>query len=213
MKTVKTPYLPVLDTLELSAVGNLMETEACRAYIDVVNWPSYPYKPIVAFDIARTDQNLYIRYFVKGNSLKAVHDKDDSPVHQDSCVEFFMQQTGEADYMNFEFNCIGTCDAARRQSREQKQSLTAEEYALIRRYSSLKNKPFAEKRGLYSWELLVSIPFSLMGLDSGNLPQKIKANFYKCADDTVYPHFLSWHPIDLETPDFHCPPFFGEVYL
>ena len=35
-------------------------------YIDVINWEEYPYKPIVAFDIARTDENLYIRYFVKG---------------------------------------------------------------------------------------------------------------------------------------------------
>ncbi len=115
--------------------------------------------------------------------------------------------------MNFEFNCIGICDAACRQSREQKQSLTPEEYASIRRYSSVKEKPFAEREGLYSWELVVCIPFSLLSIDPANLPEKIKGNFYKCADDTEYPHFLSWNPIDLATPDFHCPRFFGEIYL
>ncbi len=35
---------------------------------NVVNWEEYPYKPIVAFDIARSKVNLYIRYFVKGTN-------------------------------------------------------------------------------------------------------------------------------------------------
>lgn len=115
--------------------------------------------------------------------------------------------------MNFEFNCIGTCDAARRLSREEKTSLTDEEYKSIIRYSSLENKTFNEKKGIYDWELLVAIPLSVMGLDPQNLPEKILANFYNCADDTEYPHFVSWNPIDLPNPDFHCPKFFGELYF
>ncbi|WP_262895053.1 carbohydrate-binding family 9-like protein, partial [Parabacteroides distasonis] len=27
------------------------------------------------------------------------------------------------------------------------------------------------------------------------------------------PHFVSWSPIDLPEPNFHCPEFFGEIYL
>ena len=65
MKKLKVPVVETLDVLDLSSVGFLMETKAQREYIDIVNWAEYPYKPIVAFDIARTDQNLYIRYFVK----------------------------------------------------------------------------------------------------------------------------------------------------
>ena len=191
MKKLKVPYLVTLDVLDLSSVGFLLENKAQREYIDVINWEEYPYKPIVAFDIARTDENLYIRYFVKGNSLKAVHSSDGSPV----------------------YNCIGTCDAARRQSRDIKRSLNTDEYTSIRRYSSIENKPFSEKTGVFSWELVVSIPFRLMGLDPENLPEKILGNFYKCADDTEYPHFVSWNPIDLPTPDFHRPEFFGEIYL
>lgn len=213
MKRLKVPYLPTLDVLDLSSVGILLENKAQREYIDTINWAEYPYKPIVAFDIARSDTKLYIRYFVKCNSLKALYDTDSSPVHRDSCVEFFMQKEGDNDYMNFEFNCIGTCDASRRQSREEKSSLTAEEYAGILRYSSLENRTFSEKLGVYSWELTVAIPFTLMGLDPRNLPEKILGNFYKCADDTASPHFVSWSPIDLPQPNFHCPPFFGEIYL
>lgn len=213
MKKLKVPYLVTLDVLDLSSVGFLLENKAQREYIDVVNWEEYPYKPIVAFDIARTDANLYIRYFVKGNSLKAVHSSDGSPVYKDSCVEFFMKTVDDPNYMNFEFNCIGTCDAARRQSRDIKRSLITDEYASIRRFSSLERKPFSEKKGVYSWELVVAIPFKLMGLDPENLPEKILGNFYNCADDTEFPHFVSWSPIDVPTPDFHRPEFFGEIYL
>ncbi|MCE5225496.1 MAG: hypothetical protein LLG05_06500 [Porphyromonadaceae bacterium] len=213
MKSIKIPYLKTLDVLDLTSIGFLMEDKAHRENIDTVNWNEYPYKPIVAFDIARGDKDLYIRYFVKGNSLRAVHTADDTPVHQDSCVEFFMQVPGEKSYINFEFNCIGTCDAARRLSRNEKTSLTDEEYARIRRHSSLKHQSFDEIQGVHSWELVVAIPFTLMGLDPNYLPEKIKANFYKCADNTAYPHFVSWNPIDLPNPDFHCPAFFGELYF
>lgn len=213
MKKLKVPYLPTLDVLDLSSAGYLMESKAQREYIEVINWEEYSYKPIVAFDIARTDKNLYIRYFVKGNSLKALYDKDSSPVYTDSCVEFFMQKVGEKGYINFEFNCIGTCDASRRESRSVSESITPEEYQSIRRYSSLEKKPFTEKLGIHAWELVVCIPFTVMGLDPDNLPEKIMGNFYKCADDTEFPHFVSWSPIGTPQPDFHCPQYFGEIYL
>lgn len=213
MKKLKVPYLATLDVLDLSSVGFLMESKAQRESIDVINWEDFPYKPVVAFDIARTDANLYIRYFVRGNSLKAHHAVDGSPVYMDSCVEFFMKHPDDHNYYNFEFNCIGTCDASHRQSRDIKKSLSPEEYTSIRRYSALGRTPFTEKTGLHSWELIISIPFRVMGLDPNNLPEKIAGNFYKCADDTEFPHFVSWNPIDLPTPNFHCPEFFGEIYL
>ena len=37
------------------------------------------------------------------------------------------------------------------------------------------------------------------------------ANFYKCADRTSHPHWLTWAPIDLPRPDFHQPRFFGTL--
>ncbi|MDH6305758.1 hypothetical protein M2459_002486 [Parabacteroides sp. PF5-5] len=213
MKKLNVVCLSALDVLDLSSVGYLMESKAQRDYINVVNWEEYPYKPIAVFDIARSDTSLYIRYFVRGNSLKAIYDTDNSPVHKDSCVEFFMKKEREEGYMNFEFNCIATCDAARRKSRDVKVSLNPQEYESIRRYSSLEKRAFGEKTGVYSWELVVAIPLQLMGLDPENLPEKILGNFYKCADDTEAPHFLSWNPIDTPEPNFHQPEFFGEIYF
>jgi hypothetical protein len=213
MKRFSVPYLPALDVLDLSSVGFLLEAKAQREYIDVINWSEYPYRPIAVFDVARSDTSLYIRYFVKGNSLKAVYENDNSPVYTDSCVEFFMKKAEESSYMNFEFNCIGTCDAARRQSREVKRSLTPSEYASIRRYSTIERIPFDEKKGVHSWELVVAIPLQLMGLDPASLPEMILGNFYKCADETDTPHYVSWNPILVPAPDFHRPEFFGQIYF
>ena len=33
------------------------------------------------------------------------------------------------------------------------------------------------------------------------------------ADETDYPRFISWNPIDVPSPDFHRPEYFGEIYL
>ena len=40
---------------------------------------------------------------------------------------------------------------------------------------------------------------------------KVRANFFKCGDETVKMHFLSWNPVTQEEPAFHVPKFFGEL--
>lgn len=211
MKTLKVPYVPSLDGLNLCDVAMRMETEALRQSIDVVNWADFSYKPVVVFDIARGDKDLYIHYFVRGLSLRAIAGEDGEFVHTDSCVEFFVRKSEEQFYTNFEFNCIGTCLAARGNGRHNRTPFTSNEYKKIRRYTTVPQGTFAEKTGLYEWELTVAIPFELMGLDAANLPAAIRANFYKCADETAHPHYVTWSEINLPAPDYHCPEHFGEI--
>jgi len=214
MKSLKVPFVPSLDGYDLSEVAALMELCATRENINTLNWKdSFPYKPIVVFDIARGKEDLYIHYFVKGLSIRAMSDTDGTFVHPDSCVEFFMRKADEMSYINFEFNCIGTCYACRHSSREVGIPLTPGEFKSIRRYTTLQREAFEEKKGIYTWELIAAIPFNVMGLDAGSLPEKIYGNFYKCADDTENPHFVTWSPINLPQPNYHCPEFFGEIYL
>ncbi|MGL5228778.1 MAG: carbohydrate-binding family 9-like protein [Bacteroidales bacterium] len=213
MKTLTVPYLPELDKLDSEGISNLMEESAVRQSIGHANWSEFSYRPISTFDIARSDKNLYIRYFVRGNCLRALYTHDQDPVWQDSCVEFFTQIPGENSYYNFEFNCIGTCLASKRISREESTPLDPDTMAKIIRYPSLGNRPFREMQGLFAWDLIVIIPFEVIGLDGNHLPEKIKANFYKCADGTSLPHYLSWNPIKTEKPDFHRPEYFGEIYF
>ena len=212
MKQLNVPHIPGLDSLDLSSVASVLEVKGTRAYIDSLNWPTaFPYQPIAAFDIARSDDELFLHFFARGFSLRAEADCDGTPVYPDSCVEFFVQEAGAETYLNFEFNCIGTCEAGRRRSRTEVEPLSAEEYASIRRYTQLPRRRFSEQGGIHAWELTVAIPFRLMGLDAAELPDSLRANFYKCADGTRFPHYLSWNPIDLPEPNFHCPQFFGEI--
>ena len=59
--------------------------------------------------------------------------ENNSPVWEDSCVEFFVQIPGEKYYYNFEFNCIGTALAARRTGREDAEHFSADKMAKIKR--------------------------------------------------------------------------------
>lgn len=215
MKKLNIPHLKSLDGQSIYSAADILEESGKLDVIEVLNWAEkYPYRPITYFFIARSSDGLYLRFSVKGTMLKAVYSKDLSPVHEDSCIEFFCMPVGADKYMNFEFNCIGTCDASRRSSRKENvEKFSAEELKTIERIPSMGNRAFKEMEGMFEWELTVKIPFKLMGLDGNNLPEKILGNFYKCADDTDSKHFVTWAPINTEKPDFHRPEFFGELYF
>jgi hypothetical protein len=191
-----------------------MKAKATHFSIDTANWKDFSYKPVTVADIARGENDLYLHYFVRGLSLKALADRDGQHVHTDSCVEFFMRREYELGYTNFEFNCRGICYATRGgMIRNERIHLTDNEYRKIRRFSTVQGDAFPEKAGIYSWDLTVAIPFELMDLDIKKLPNNIFGNFYKCADETANPHYLSWNPIPLPAPNFHCPDYFGRIYF
>ncbi len=66
MNILKVPYVPALDQMALKEVAEQMETKALRQSINIINWPEFPYKPIVAFSIARGDKELYLHYYARG---------------------------------------------------------------------------------------------------------------------------------------------------
>ena len=98
-KVIEVPFVAGLCDKPLSQVSEILEAQGVRQAIDCVDWPNeFPYKPITSFYIARDKECLYINYFVKGNYLRAVNSTDNSPVWEDSCVEFFVQIPGEKYY-------------------------------------------------------------------------------------------------------------------
>lgn len=216
MKTTKVEYLSELDSaVSMRQIMSVISESVGFETIDTVNWPgSYSVRPDARFNIARSSKAFFIHFVVNEKQIKAIYSEDQDPVWQDSCVEFFCQVPGSKTYFNFEFNCIGTCLATERKSRTEDVSpLSAEKMSQIKRYASLGNEPFEEKQGNFDWTLTVEIPFKLLGIDPDNLPASIKANFYKCGDETSVPHYVSWSPIEVENPDFHRPEFFGELVL
>lgn len=215
MNKLHIPYLSKLNSIDLEDVANLLSEKGSCAEINTINWPDqYAYKPQTNLYIGRSDEALFLHYAVKGKSLKAVYSEDQSNVHEDSCVEFFCMPEGADRYTNFEFNAIGTCSASKRKGRDKGiEPFPEEDMKRIERYATAGTEPFEEKTGEHVWELTVKIPLDMMGLDPSSLPEKIRGNFYKCADETEAVHFVSWAPIATENPDFHRPEFFGELIL
>ncbi len=212
MKSLKIPYIPELEKAGFAEMDRIMETNAAKAYIDTVDWPDeYPYMPDASFSIARSDTHIIIMYRVRGIDLRAKAMEDNGHVWEDSCCEFFVADPEDGTYYNFEMNCIGTLLAAKRKSREDSAFLPEEKRAQIIRHTSLEKKEYDISGEIFCWQSAICIPFSIIGIDGRNLPAKIRANFYKCADGSAHPHFVSWNPVRTPAPDFHRPEFFGEL--
>lgn len=209
--------IPRIDTPEgflPEAIINKLQDIGAQAMIDCVNWKEqFPYKPLAVVNAAHDGTMLYIDFFVRCNYLRAVNFENNSPVSQDSCVEFFVSPTGDNHYWNFEFNCIGTINASHRSERHNPTRLTDAELGLVKRFSSCGTRPFNEVEGLFTWNVLIAIPFDLIGIKYEGTPVEMTANFNKCASGTSQPHFLSWNPIKSDKPDFHRPECFGKIVL
>ena len=202
------------DITETDAIIALLDHKGARGELSYVDWPEVSSsRPMASFATAYSKEYLYIDFLVRCNYLRAENTANQSPVSEDSCVEFFVEPVPGGEYWNFEFNCIGAINASHRMVRPQPTRLDADQLASIRRYASCGTRPFRELEGLFTWNLLVAIPLSLMGLDADNMPEKVRGNFYKCASATSEPHYLSWNPILTDKPDFHRPDFFGDIYF
>ena len=212
MKSLKVPFITGLDEMSRDDIASVMEGKSPRSYIDNINWvKDFPYSPIVSFNIARSEYHIFISYFVRGFDLRGVLTESNDPVWQDSCVEFFVKNPSKSYYFNFEFSCIGTCLASKKISSTERVFTSPDTIKNIIRHTSLEKKAFEEKNGIFEWQLIAGIPFSVFEIDPKKVPPMLRANFYKCGDKTSHPHYLSWNAVESEKPNFHMPDFFGEL--
>ncbi len=212
MKQIDIPYLACW-TNDLKHVSSLLHERGRRVYIGTRPWADqYPYQPVCVATLGHCELGLLVHYDVRSLDLRTLAEHDGCYVHEDSCVEIFLQrERGEA-YINFEFNAAGVCYASHHASPTEGTRFTPEEYSAIQRWATYKGEKRDEK-GLHTWELTAIIPWRLLGYDSGQYPSSLWGNLYKCADGTAHPHYLSWAPIEEEAPAFHRPQFFGELRL
>ncbi len=161
--------------------------------------------------MGRSSLGIYLHFVVEEIEKRTIYHSDNSPVWQDSCVEFFVALPSEEEYFNFEFNSLGYCLAAKRKSREEFVLFSPEQLALIKRCPGSTNA-YPEK-AVQVWSLTVYIPFVLLGLDCTCLPKVLNANFYKCCSSCTQKHYLSWSPVHSVKPDFHRPQDFGVLLL
>ncbi|MBO5693265.1 MAG: hypothetical protein J6R74_04930 [Tidjanibacter sp.] len=210
-KSIKAPFVEGLEELSDERLVATLREVGTLGQIDSLNWAEYPYAPAVSCRIAHRDTAVAIMFEVRESTVKATTLDSNGPVWEDSCVEFFVANPKGEGYFNFEINCIGTALAAFRRSRSDAEHFSEEKIAKVRRFGSLPHATIDINEEGQSWWLVEVVPFELLGLEEA--PDHIKANFYKCGDKCAQMHFLSWSPIALPQPNFHCPEFFGRVEL
>lgn len=214
MKSLKIKRLDIDDEKPaLEKISRLFDELGQGYEINQLPWKDFSYQPDVRFNIAYGEKELYLKYYVTENYIRAKHDKSNQMVCEDSCVEFFVSPSNDGVYYNFEFNCIGTCLLGKGRSRKKSKVLDPGVIEGIRRISTLGNQPFEERSGKFYWELTIAIP--LESFTKHKLSElkgkKFRANFYKCGDKLSEMHYLTWNRVKTNNPDFHQPAFFGEI--
>ena len=202
--------------VEASAVPALFDAQGIEwNAIACVNWADYPYQPDVKFRAAHTGDAILLHYQVTEASVRAVALADDGKVWEDACVEFFLSPEGNDFYYNFECNCAAKLLLHGGLAGGERPTASEEVLKSVKRWASLGTEPFEERVGECTWEVALVIPASaIFRHEIADLNGKtMRANFYKCGDNCDKTHFLSWSPIALEKPNFHCPEFFGELKL
>ena len=152
-----------------------------------------------------SEDALFVHLSATEKEIRAENTEPLSPVYEDSCLEFFFQVVDAPNYFNFEINpngCLCTQFGPEKTDRIDIVREDAEEYFDIH-----------ADRTSDGWEVFYQIPLKFLRLfyPDYKFEGELAANFYKCGNNTVNKHYLSWAPIDLESPNFHCPEYFGVI--
>ena|SRR5690606_16842744 len=198
----------------ISDVKKLLESNAPLNAINVINWEKFDYTPEVQFRIGHVENEIWIVFYVREKHILAKRTATNSSTHKDSCVEFFIDPKKDGQYYNFEFNAIGTTHLAHGPVVQKRSFIDpAMIDSLIRTHSSLGTQPIDLQNGVHSWDLTVVIPAEILIHENTKTISGLiaNANFYKCGDETIEPHYLSWNPVPVERPSFHQPQYFGRL--
>ncbi len=179
-------------------------------HIECYPWCANNYRPKTEVKIIYNSAELRVRFISFEKNIEVKYFKNNDPVFKDSCVEFFFNPLPEIayDYINFEINAKGTYLLQVGTDKINRQFIKEDTSAF-----KINNHVV---EGDY-WCVEFSIPFDFIEKYCGKIDfksgDKIKGNFYKCGDETVYPHYGCWNEIISEVPNFHIPQFFGELIL
>jgi len=180
-----------------------------RRPIQYAPWYVGGYQPKAAFTMAYSNDEIYLKYYVIENIIKAEHHKFNDPVFEDSCVEFFIAFDNDESYYNLEFNCMGNSRVQYGAFKTARAFIPANLLRTIKHQTLLKSTA----DGSITWELTLCIPKKIFAYHPALSFEKstAKVNVYKCGDGLPEPHFLCWNNIDSVEPEFHLSRFFKEI--
>lgn len=164
-------------------------------------WEENGYTPKTYATLHREGDALTVTMTCKETAPLARHSGAQVPVHLDSCLEFFLSLDRGQHYVNLEMNAGGgyrLCYGEGRHGR-----VNCDEVL-----SSLPVPTVGEEQWSVTVTLSVSKLSELFGVET---PDVICGNFYKCGDETAFPHYGMWARVETGTPDFHRPEYFKEI--
>lgn len=183
-----------------------------KANIDIYKWGGEDhYEPESYAQVALIENFGLVAHLVTKETnpmAKAKAFYDD--VWCDSCLEFFAAIDNKTDYyFNCEMNSRGICLIGYGKDRYDRVKIT-----------DFIEKPFDIRSVVRDdkWSVTASISFEdiekIFGVKKEQLKPgySFKGNFYKCGDETEYPHFGMWSEI-LVDDDFHQPKFFSTLTI
>ena len=130
----------------------------------------------------------------------------DERVCVDSCMEMFICCFPEpgASYLNVEMNALGNAKCAFGPDRNNRQTLTEMGITPRPTITATVGEDSWQLKCLITEELLEKLYNRPCTFATGH---EMRANFYKCGDETASPHWATWAPVG--RLDFHAPEFFG----
>ena len=160
------------------------------------------HQPTVQAKAAYDDHYLYVIWKVEDHYVLAKRTKHQQDVYRDSCVEFFFTPGGDPEergYFNLETNCTGVKLFGVHAAGSKDAKLSGEDFARVATASSLKGPIDPEIAKPTTWTLEDKIPLNLLEkftkIERPKPGVTWRGNFYKCADHSSHPHWLTCHPL------------------
>jgi len=200
------------------AARNDIWDDVPTAVIENCPWDENGYRPRSEAKVYYTDEAFHVLLKSFENEIRAVYENLNDRVCTDSCLEFFINPAPEVDnrYLNFEFNPLGTLLLGLGKDRYDRKLLELDWRKVFKVKTTVTKENLESFSGPY-WAVEFTIPFDFLRDIYGTVKfesgRKMKGNFYKCGDETKFPHYLCWNNVINYKPDFHLSQFFGELVL
>jgi hypothetical protein len=213
--------LPILTGIDWNQLWNVQWQNSLPLSIDQCRSESHSVRPVAQLKLAHDGDNIALLFKASERSVCVRETVAQGAVWRDSCVEFFLQPPQASGYFNFEFNAAGCIHASWVTDWQRdidgniaERTLLGEtDLAQIQIANSFSSATInTSVDDPVDWYLSAVIPLALLRnyTTIESLSHGVwRGNAYKCAERSVYPHWLSWSP--LSQLNFHAPNEFGEI--
>ncbi len=174
------------------------------------------HKPRTQAKLLYDDEFVHVRFRVEDRYIISAVTDHQGRVCNDSCAEFFFTpgEDLEQGYFNIELNCGGTVLFHHQLFRDTNPvDVNTELISHMEIRHSMPDRVYPERPGPETWTAGYRVPWHELEVYAPVTPPGPgavwRANFYKCADSSSHPHWLTWSPVENEKPDFHLKQYFG----